>query len=407
MLTITHPELMAEATAFPAGLRALRIGGVQRPILLVKGTKEMLLTARVNRGFKLYVVPSTIDESSTVGLITAFFDDGDEPLILRTPMFDEFETRFLRSTLLRPELDIHLFDELGREFLGYRATISMPLETRLLFEMANLLPFSYAGARTMDDHMQLWFGVRTPTEDANTISVDFAEPLFPEDIFLGDMRPAHHAYHGSPGHSHTSLVREEPGAYQERDIIALLCRVFRPDQIFHAPLRVTDKEEIADVMVVTDSHLLLIQAKDSPNTESTLRQTMARKRAHSSQKLKAALGQVKGAVKYVRSKSPLAFFIGDDRHELVVDHLNIATLVVLKELFNASFIEYSKQILSLVHDINAPCIALDYGELSMYTTHLPNEDLFFEAYYRVINTGIDGGQLPRLRLGMIEPESDG
>lgn len=406
MLTITHPELIAEAIDFPAGLRALRIGGAPRPILLVKGTKEMLLTAQVNRGFKMYVVPSTVDGSATFGLITAFFDDGDEPLILRTPMFDEFETRFLRSVLLRPELDIHLFDELGREFLSYRATVSMPLETRLLFEMANLLPFSYAGARAVDDHMQLWFGVRTPTEDANAISANFAEPLFPEDIFISDMRPAQHAYHGNPGHSHTSLVRVEPGAYQERDIVALLCRVFRLDQIFLAPLRVTDREEIADVMVVTDSHLLLVQAKDSPNTENTLRQTMARKRAHSSQKLKAALGQVRGAVKYVRSQSPLGFFIGDDKHELPVDHLNVATLVILKELFNDSFGEYSEQILSLVHDLNVPCIALDYAELSMYTAHLPSEDLFFEAYYRVINTGIDGGQLPRLRLGMIEPEAD-
>ncbi|WP_266167837.1 hypothetical protein [Dyella subtropica] len=406
MLTITHPELMAEAIAFPAGLRALRIGGAPRPILMIKGTKEVLLTARVNRGFKLYVVPSTIDGSSTIGLITAFFDDGDEPLVLRTPMFDEFETRFLRSVLLRPELDVHLFDELGREFLGFRTTVSMPLETRLRLEMANLLPFSYAGARAMDDHMQLWFGLRTSAEDANTISVDFAEPLFPEDIFLSDMRPAHHAYHGSSGHSHTSLVREEPGAYQERDIVDLLCRVFRPDQIFLAPLRSTDKEEIADVMVVTDSHLMLIQAKDSPNTESTLRQTMARKRAHSSQKLKAALGQVKGAVKYVRSQSPLAFFIGDDKHVRSVDHLNIATLVILKELFNDSFREYSEQMLALVHDINVPSIALDYGELNMYTAHLPNEDLFFEAYYRVINTGIEVGQLPRLRFGMIEPEAD-
>jgi len=401
MLTITHPELTAKAIAFPAGLRALRVDGAQRAILLVKGTKEMLLTARVNRGFKLYVVPSTIDGSSTVGLITAFFDDGDEPLVLRTPMFSEFETRFLRSTLLLRELDVHLFDELGREFLGYRATVSMPLETRLRLELANLLPLSYSVARAMDDHMQHWFGLRTPTEDDNAISVEFVEPLFSEDIYLCDTRPANHTYHGSPEHSQTSLVRGEPGAYQERDIAALLCRVFRPDQIFLAPLRVTDKEEIADVMVITDSHLLLIQAKDSPNTEGTLRQTMSRKHAHASHKLRAALGQVKGAVKYVRSQSALSFLINDGKHELEVDHLDIATLVILKELFNDSFVEYTEQILALVHDINVPCIVLDYGELSMYTAHLPNEESFFEAYYRVINTGIDGGQLPRLRFGMI------
>lgn len=404
MLTLSHPELVAEALDFPAGLRALRIGGAPRPILLVKGPKEMLLTAQMNRGFKVYVAPCSIEGCATVGLITAFFDDEDEPLVLRTPMLDEFETRFLRASLLRPELDIHLFDELGREFLSYRATVSMTLETRVHFEMANLLPFSFAAARAMHDQMPVWFGLRTPAEDANAISVSFEEPLFPEDIFIGDLRPANHAYHGSPGHSHTSLVRKEPGPYQERDIVDLLCRVFRPDQIFLAPLRVTDREEIVDVMVVTDEHLLLVQAKDSPNTESTLRQTLKRKRAHSSQKLKSALGQVKGAVKYVRSQSPLAFFIGADKREIAVEHLQMVSLVIVKELFDDSFREYSEMILAQIRDISVPCIALDYGELSMYTAHLSSEDSFFGAYFRVLNTAIEGGQLPRLRLGMTDPE---
>jgi len=62
----------------------------------------------MNNGFKIYVVPVSISDNQTVGLISAFFDDEDEPLIIRTPLFEDEDDR-LRQLLLCKRVDVHLF----------------------------------------------------------------------------------------------------------------------------------------------------------------------------------------------------------------------------------------------------------------------------------------------------------
>ncbi len=85
----------------------------------------MLLAAKVNRGFKVYVVPVTLASQETIGLVSAFFDDEDEPLVIFTPLFEEDRARDLIDVLKHSTLDIHFFDELGRELLGY-LQVGMP-----------------------------------------------------------------------------------------------------------------------------------------------------------------------------------------------------------------------------------------------------------------------------------------
>jgi hypothetical protein len=137
--------------------------------------------------------------------------------------------------------------------------------------------------------MPVWFGLRKEADDEAAIAIDFGDALFPEDLLIQDARPGAHAFHGNRGFSHTTLVREEPGSYQEHDIVHLLERIFRPEQIYLNPLRTTDREEIADIIVITDVRVLLIQAKDSPDTAQVLSNTIDRKRATVMKSLKKAI----------------------------------------------------------------------------------------------------------------------
>lgn len=56
-----------------------------RLLLIVKAYKEYILAARMNGGFSFYLAPLQSTSGLTVALATAFFDDGDEPLVVRTP----------------------------------------------------------------------------------------------------------------------------------------------------------------------------------------------------------------------------------------------------------------------------------------------------------------------------------
>ena len=99
MLTALHPERLAEIQGFPAGLCALSAPSpCDRPILVVKTLKEGILAARLNRNVKIYL-PSLSTGAVVAGLVTAFFDDVDEPLVLRSPLFDEEQSRLLLAHL--------------------------------------------------------------------------------------------------------------------------------------------------------------------------------------------------------------------------------------------------------------------------------------------------------------------
>ena len=58
--------------------------------------------------------------------MSAFFDVEDEPLVIYTPLFADDDTRKLINMLVLPTLDVHFFDEYGREWLGYTSSLTCP-----------------------------------------------------------------------------------------------------------------------------------------------------------------------------------------------------------------------------------------------------------------------------------------
>ena len=93
MLTVTNPEVVDTLVDFPVGLWPIRRRGDSRMILVVKAQREMAQTAKLRGGFRFYLVPVRVGAVATYGLLTAFFDDNDEPLVIRTPLFNEEITR--------------------------------------------------------------------------------------------------------------------------------------------------------------------------------------------------------------------------------------------------------------------------------------------------------------------------
>lgn len=401
MLTAFHQAQLASLLQFPVGLCLATFDDRPRPVLLVKAPKEAILAAKVNGGFKIYVVPVEADGETTACLVSAFFDDADEPLVLMTPLFDEPEARALWQGLLNGSYDVHFFNELNQEMLGYTVEAGCTEATRQRLRQTKLLPFDFGVARSMMDTAGAFMGLRDASDDADAIDIDLREPIFPEDIFFLDMRPHLNDHQASKGYRHTTLEREEPGQLQELDIIGLLRRTFPSKQIYHGPLRVTDGEEIADVVVITDSRVLFIQAKDSPNTSEVLGNTMSRKKATSIKRLAKAARQAKGAIGYARSSDRgLVMKVGAEETTVSLEGRTLFSLLVVKELFNDMVAHSDPLLLELSNSTHVPCVALDYPELVQYTSHLADEAAFFEALHRVHDFAMENGTFPRLRFGL-------
>jgi len=121
LLTILHPETAPRLQALPVGLLPFRHTQTGKLLLAIKATKEMILAARMNQGFKIYVVPLASTVGVVPALVTAFFDDADEPLIVMTPLFDDDMPRDVREMLAYEELEVYFLDEHNREWMSYRA----------------------------------------------------------------------------------------------------------------------------------------------------------------------------------------------------------------------------------------------------------------------------------------------
>lgn len=405
MLSIEHPEVCQEALQFPGGIHCVRLQGEGMPRLILKLPVSYLLPMKLNRGFRIYVVPVEVAEIASAGLMCAFDDDGDSPLTTWRMLARDQETLDLLHALSRQEVLVHLFDEHNRELAGYLATVDAPLMARVRLEHIKYLDLDHETLHAAHEEATIWFGLRQPADDSDALRIAFKTALFPDDLILVDARPEMYRFHGGTGHGFTSLERPEPGLPQELDIVLLLQRVFRADQIYHAPRRHYDNEEIADVLVVTDDVCLVIQAKDSPNTAQTLQRSLERKRATIKKQLREALGQVIGAVNYIDRTRPLRMRVENREIEIDVAQRNVLSLVVMRELFLNDYDTYSQLLFEAFERLSLPCLALDYGELHTYTTFCPEEAKFIGAYFEVFNFAMAHGVFPRLRFGANDVEA--
>ncbi len=167
--------------------------------------------------------------------------------------------------------------------------------------------------------MSQWFGRRSAADDIAAIEVRFLEALFPENLYIMNLDPELYHSQGQSALMPAVLERIEPGPPQEFDILMLLKRVFPIRQIYLNPFRVDENTEFLDVLVVTDDNALFIQAKDSPNTAAILARSMKRKISTIVSQLEKAIKQMKGAIRYADSDTPLKVIVNGELRELSLE----------------------------------------------------------------------------------------
>lgn len=376
MLTLDHPEIVAEIGVFPVGLIPIRPD--DKLSLAFKASKEALLAIQLNGGFSVYVVPFQADDGEAISIITAIFDDPDQPLTIRTPLFgDEQPSVEIVGMLMAPELDIYFFDDLGREWMSYRCALDDPGSHLKTGSALRLVPFSPSNSTWILKFLGEWFGLRTANDDERAIKVSLREELSPSDLAILDVRDGANEYLGSDGYAISMLTRDarRPGYYQERDIVAGLKRFLQPDQIILNPFKRGTDKEFVDILAGTGQAVMLIQAKDSPNTAESLGRTIERKQSTSEAQLKDALKQVKGALRYAGDRDPIALTTKRGDIDLHLAGRKIINLAVIKEIFPAQ----TPTIMAAMRAFAAQdqmLVVLDYPGFCAFVSHFPEEGRF-------------------------------
>lgn len=377
MLTVLHPNVLASVREFFGGLMPARHRDTGKLLLIIKVHKEYILAARMNGGFSFYLAPLPSTSGLTVALATAFFDDGDEPLVVRTPLFNEPLGKDLLELLTYDEFDVYFFDEHGREWMSHRAFVQDQGSLLATGEEFSLLTYPQT-VNSVYEALETWFGNRTSEDDANAIKIVFQEELSPSDILILDACHESHDYHGSGGFSYSTLERENPGYFQERDIVSGLKRAFHGEQLALNPMRRDNGKEFVDVLAVNQTHLLLVQAKDSPNTEVSLSRTIDRKRRTSHSQIEKGVRQAKGAADYMRGHPNLELSIDKMPFDVDVGDKKIVSLVIVQEMFaneGDSFVALYREM----EGAGDVFVILDYSAFNSFCHEFPDEHQLLEA----------------------------
>ena len=349
--------------------------------LIAKTMREMAETARLRGFFSFYLVPLRVGDVHTRGLVTAFFDDHDEPLTIRTLLFDDEFVRDLFQVLSSNSFDMHFIDEHNRNLISFRAENPDATRFRSLAKTIRLVPESLELARRFHDDMVSWFGARSTADDNAAFRIDLVESVLPDNLHPQN---------------------ESPGDFNEPDIEMGLHRAFNRDQVCRNPMREDTGREFVDVLAATAKTVLLIQAKDSPINESTLGRTIDRKKLISAKHVNNAATQLKGSIDHLRSSSSIGIITDGQRREVSMASRDIFGLVIVKELYDSERSACSRLVLSVFHDTGIPCLLLDYQEFQQLTFFRRTEESFVRTLSDIFSAALEHGLFPRSRFGLVE-----
>jgi len=400
VISIEHPEVLALIRDVPYGIIPITNRLTSEMSLLIKAPKEVILATRVNREFRIYAIPDLSKEKTCFGLISAFFDDHDEPLTLTTPLFagDEMSEYILRC-FTQKRCKIYFFDELNREMMGFEVETVGIRHLDQCLRQWEFPPFDTATFPEQLTYMERWFSTRTEEDDTQAWTVRFDTPLYDDDMVIIDARPTPYELHGNGGGpALLSLEREEPGEHQERDIAGLLCRSFSGDQILLNPVRKDTGKELADIVCVTDEFVLVVQAKDSPNTETSLRRSIDRKRAAIRGHISKAARQVRGALAYIRRTPEATLVVDKTERQVAFGNRELIGLVVVNELFDDDYRECSAPVMEVIRELQRPCLLLSYSSLHNLTLRFDAPLSFANALFDILDVALEHGEFPKPRF---------
>jgi len=417
MLSLKDPSVLKQIKALVYGYMPLQYND-GRYCLIIKVSKEVILTARVNNSFKIYIVPDPVIPNQSLGFLSAFLDNDREPLALFTPLDGTDETLCsLPEALSQDTFKLYFFDEHNRELMGVHAQVSDLEHFRKTLSSLSFSSCNQDEIHATYTKMNEWFYSQDTSHNAFAFHVCLGERLYPDNFFIVDLQNIDFGNIDITNEEYdveslreqinpTSLNRREAGAFQERDIVALLRRCFLGDKTVLNPVRDDTGTELCDILIVSDETVLLIQAKDSPNTEDMLRRSIERKKSVTRKHIEKAARQLRGAITHVLGDNKIVLKNSSPSEHIDTGDRDVFGLIIVNEIFDDEFRECSTPVLAVAKEKNQPCLLVDYATLNSMTLYSPSKEAFLDIFKEIFGIALKNDQFPRIRFSGELPESE-
>ena len=327
------------------------------------------------------MAPVCVGTVTTHSLITAFFDDGDEPTIIRTPLVNEEATPETTSRCCRRTHSTFTSSTSITENFSAseQKTLMLIGSVRIRGYHSFRIPISRSLSPASRRDGIDGSVTRSQSDDDAAFAIHMREQMFPDSL---------------------AKYVDNPGDFNEPDIAAALRRTFRSDQVLSNPIRADNDREFADVLVMTDKTLLLIQAKDSPVTESALTRTLIRKRATAVKHVAKAAGQLKGTINHLKSNESIEVFADGKSRNVSMSGRDVFGMVIVKEVFDPDRPDCSPPVLTVSKETGIPCLLLDHSEFQQMTFFQSTEEFLVRSLREIFTVADQSGVFPRSRFGM-------
>ena len=380
ILPVFHPNIMRDIEEINYGLIPFFSPSSNKYVLVVKTTKENILSVDVRNEFKCYLVKNTSSIRNYLGLVTAFFDDIDEPSTIRTPLFsDDPMLVDIIKLFSQQNFDIFFFDENNSEMLRAKAINVDHQRFNNKITRATFPKFQQDKILKTWEDIARQFALRTEEDDFNSFEIKIHDKIYINE---------------------SGLIRERnPGSMQEEEITELFRRIFKKHEIYLNPIRADkikkEKRELVDILIITNNVMLFVQAKDSPNTPDSIERSMDRRRKTIRNHIKKANNQLRGSLKYARNHDGVTILLNRKPVHIKLGKRQPIGLIVVQELLDNDCLECGAPVLKLVKELNLPVILLDYPQLHILTKNIKMSSGFFWSLFDMVETALENNHFPR------------
>jgi hypothetical protein len=289
-------------------------------------------------------------------------DDSEEPFFIQRVHPPDAAAQIMQL-FGGDRIELHVFDELGRcvaSFWGDEegsakalSELSATSAERIASDVDPLVQqVLMAQLEEISKHPAMLSQIELRLPNKKTIShFDFGINVSPQT----DPERAHREF---------TVEDQRVGPLLENDISRILCRLFPPDSVFPSPVvgKGSQARELIDVVVVTDSELLLFEAKAVD--VGPVPSSMARRHKSGRKSLQKAVRQLGGVSRHIRRQETLYLQNSYAERNVEVSGRRIRLLAIVGEFGSRSSTEDPIRNVS-TGESDEPVCVLRLDELSI------------------------------------------
>jgi hypothetical protein len=375
VLSLRHPEIMQFLSTAGPGLWPIRLEGKELA-LTIKSSVDLAFAAKHRGAFKFHFYDVQVGSEKAVGVITAFYDRSNAPLVIQTVCSDAVMRNTMIELVQCETLNVYFFDAHDSEVFGGEWRLSKQNGIMGLFETCKS---DLKKEVMLDFYVALKQRFSNPNDDGLVINAALIATTLPNNLSVihvteEAVRSARGEGHGIYASSLDSIDR--PGDSHEAEIARLMAKIYPPEKVVVGP-EIEKGKEFCDVLAIGKYEAIAIQAKSTVRDVRRFDEPEAKRDGRLDKHFRKAVAQAKGADRaFYKLRKEVKF--RDGTLGLTPLSKLLVHVIVVHEKAPSLLEDWSREIVGFASE-TTPVVVLDTAEFVNLLSTNKDRDSFLGA----------------------------